>query len=391
MNLLRRSRAPCSPAAAAAFLFAAAAAVLPAAAFRVSRQLAPPGGPPGGPPGAPLGAPPTLMGPPQSPKASQFASPLLKSKARQILKAQQPAASQEAVVDGEWVNGKSVKEWKVKRSIYQALHMAMAEELERDPTVCIIGEDVGHYGGSYKATRELHLRHGNFRCLDTPICENTFLGLGVGAAMAGLRPVVEGMNLAFLLLAFNQLCNNAGMVRATSGGQFRVPLVVRGPGGVGRQLGPEHSQRVEAYLMAVPGLKLVACSTPYNARGLLKTAIREDNPVVFFEHVLNYSNSDFIPLMPYTLSLDKAEQVAAGEDLTLLCYGRLRQVAAAATQQLQQLSVVENCYEDLLMPPVRLSTKDIPTPYSKELEEATIITPADVVNAALWMLSANRK
>ena len=114
------------------------------------------------------------------------------------------------------------------------------------------GEDVGHYGGSYKATKDLHYYFGNFRCLDTPICENTFLGLGVGAAMHGLRPIVEGMNIVFLLLGFNQISNNAGMIRATSGGQFNVPLVIRGPGGVGKQLGPEHSQRIEAYLLVNP-------------------------------------------------------------------------------------------------------------------------------------------
>lgn len=111
------------------------------------------------------------------------------------------------------------------------------------------GEDVGHYGGSYKVTKDLHFRFGNLRVLDTPICENAFLGMGVGAAMHGLRPVVEGMNMGFLLLGFNQISNNAGMVRATSGGAMSVPMVIRGPGGVGKQLGPEHSQRIEAYLM----------------------------------------------------------------------------------------------------------------------------------------------
>ncbi|CDJ61582.1 pyruvate dehydrogenase E1 beta subunit, putative [Eimeria maxima] len=346
----------------------------------------------------------------------------------------------EAVVSGEYVNGKSVKEWTVKRSLYQALHMAMAEEMERDPRVCVIGEDVGHYGGSYKATKDLHYRYGNFRCLDTPICENTFLGLGVGAAIHGLRPIVEGMNMGFLLLGFNQISNNAGMLRATSGGQFNVPLVIRGPGGVGKQLGPEHSQRIEAYLLAIPGLKMVACSTPRNARGLLKSAIREDNPVVFFEHVLTYGIQEEIPLLPYTQQLDKAEIVKEGKDITILSYSKLRHVAMHAAQTLNNnmnidaevidlislkpldintikqsikktkrclildessrtggigaeifTQVVENCYEDLLLPPVRLCTKDIPTPYAKELEESTIVNHDDVVNAALWMVSAPSK
>ncbi|PFH31096.1 pyruvate dehydrogenase complex subunit PD-HE1Beta [Besnoitia besnoiti] len=341
----------------------------------------------------------------------------------------------EAVVDGELVNGKSVRDWKVERSLYQALHMALAEEMDRDRSVCVMGEDVGHYGGSYKVTRELHARFGNFRCMDTPICENTFTGMAVGAAMNGLRPVVEGMNMGFLLLAFNQISNNAGMVRYTSGGAFDVPIVIRGPGGVGKQLGPEHSQRIEAYLMAVPGLKIVACSTPYNARGLLKSAIRENNPVVFFEHVLTYNIKEEIPLLPYTLPLDKAEVPREGKDVTVLAYGKLRHVALEAAEQLAGLGlsaevvdlislkpldmatiqssirktgrciildessrtggiggeifaqVMENCADDLLEVPVRLATKDIPTPYAAKLEEATIVTPEDVVNSALWLVS----
>ncbi|KAL8439510.1 hypothetical protein Efla_001441 [Eimeria flavescens] len=322
---------------------------------------------------------------------------LQRAKTSQLLKAQRQAApSVGAEVSGEFVNGKSVKDWTVKRSIYQALHMALAEELERDPRVCII-------------------------------------------AMHGLRPVVEGMNMGFLLLAFNQISNNAGMVRATSGGQFDVPLVIRGPGGVGKQLGPEHSQRIEAYLLAVPGLKLVACSTPRNARGLLKSAIREDNPVVFFEHVLTYGITEEIPLLPYTQPLDKAEIALEGEDVTILAYSKLRHVALEAAKTLEKLGihpevvdlislkpldiqtikqsikktgkclildessrtggiggevftqVVENCFEDLLLPPVRLATKDIPTPYARVLEEAAIITKEDVINSVLWMVSTGRK
>ncbi|KFG51843.1 pyruvate dehydrogenase complex subunit PD-HE1Beta, partial [Toxoplasma gondii p89] len=299
----------------------------------------------------------------------------------------------------------------------------------------LTGEDVGHYGGSYKVTKDFHARFGNYRCMDTPICENTFTGMAIGAAMNGLRPVVEGMNMGFLLLAFNQIANNAGMVRYTSGGAFDVPVVIRGPGGVGKQLGPEHSQRIEAYLMAVPGLKIVACSTPYNARGLLKSAIRENNPVVFFEHVLTYNIKEEIPLLPYTLPLDKAEVARQGTDITVLAYGKLRHVALDAAQHLEQLGlsaevvdlislkpldmesiqtsikktgrciildessrtggiggeiftqVMENCADDLLEVPVRLATKDIPTPYAAKLEEATIVTPQDVVNSALWLVS----
>jgi len=193
-----------------------------------------------------------------------------------------PDQRRSAIVDGDKVDGISVKDWKVERTMFQALHMAVAEEMEKDPTVCVIGEDVGHYGGSYKVTQDLHYRYGNLRLFDTPIVENTFTGMGVGAALSGLRPIVEGMNMGFLLLAFNQISNNAGMMRYTSGGNVQIPMVIRGPGGIGKQLGAEHSQRIEAYLQPVPGLKIVACSTPRNARGLLKAAIRDNNPVVFF-------------------------------------------------------------------------------------------------------------
>ena len=173
--------------------------------------------------------------------------------------------------------------------MFNALREATDEEMARDPSVCVMGEDVGHYGGSYKVTKDLCQKYGDLRVLDTPIAENSFSGMAVGAAMTGLRPIIEGMNMGFLLLAFNQIANNAGMLRYTSGGNFKIPLVIRGPGGVGRQLGAEHSQRLEAYFHAVPGLKIVACSTAYNAKGLLKAAIRDDNPVLFFEHVLLYN------------------------------------------------------------------------------------------------------
>ncbi|MBA0568789.1 hypothetical protein Golob_006257, partial [Gossypium lobatum] len=125
--------------------------------------------------------------------------------------------------------------------------------MERDPRVCVMGEDVGHYGGSYKVTKGLATKFGDLRVLDTPIAENSFTGMGIGAAMTGLRPVVEGMNMGFLLLAFNQISNNCGMLHYTSGGQFTIPIVIRGPGGVGRQLGAEHSQRLESYFQSVPG------------------------------------------------------------------------------------------------------------------------------------------
>jgi pyruvate dehydrogenase E1 component beta subunit len=179
--------------------------------------------------------------------------------------------------------------------LFNALREAIDEEMGRDETVFVLGEDVGHYGGSYKVTKDLYDKYGEWRVLDTPIAENSFTGMAVGAAMTGLRPIIEGMNMGFLLLAFNQIANNAGMLRYTSGGNYKIPMVIRGPGGVGRQLGAEHSQRLEAYFQAVPGLKIVACSTAYNAKGLLKSAIRDNNPVLFFEHVLLYNLKEDLP------------------------------------------------------------------------------------------------
>lgn len=318
--------------------------------------------------------------------------------------------------------------------LFDALREATDEEMDRDKTVFVLGEDVGHYGGSYKVTRDLHIKYGDIRVLDTPIAENSFMGMAVGAAMTGLKPIVEGMNMSFLLLAFNQISNNAGMLRYTSGGNFKIPLVIRGPGGVGKQLGAEHSQRLEAYFQAIPGLKIVACSTPYNAKGLLKSAIRDQNPVIFFEHVLLYNLQDDIPNDEYFLPLDKAEIVSSGEDITIVTYSRMRYHVLKAAETLvsdnyspeiidlislkpididtiisslrktNRLLIVEECmktggiaaeiiaqvnddYFDLLDAPIiRLSSQDIPTPYNGNLEKATVIQPQQIVEAAKKLL-----
>jgi pyruvate dehydrogenase E1 component beta subunit len=302
--------------------------------------------------------------------------------------------------------------------LFNALREAIDEEMARDPNVCVMGEDVGHYGGSYKVTKDLYQKYGELRVLDTPIAENAFTGMAVGAAMTGLRPIVEGMNMGFLLLAFNQISNNMGMLRYTSGGNYTIPTVVRGPGGVGRQLGAEHSQRLEAYFHAVPGIKIVACSTPTNAKGLMKAAIRDNNPVVFFEHVLLYNLSEEIPAGEYVCALDQAEIVRSGKDLTILTYSRMRHHCLKAVQQLEaegidvelidlislkpfdletisasirkthrviiveECMITENCFDELDVRPVRLSSQDIPTPYNGKLENLTIIQPHQIVTAA---------
>ena len=316
-----------------------------------------------------------------------------------------------------------------KTFLFEALHAATDEEMGRDPKVLVIGEDVGHYGGSYKVTKDLHTKYGDLRILDTPIAENSFTGLAIGAAMTGLKPIIEGMNMSFLLLAFNQIANNVGMLRYTSGGNFHLPLVIRGPGGIGRLLGPEHSQRLEAYFQGIPGLRIVACSTPYNAKGLLKSAIRSENPVIFFEHVLLYNLQEEIPSEEYTLPLNKAEVVKKGEDITILTYSRMRynvlqavdtlvdqnydpeiidlislkpldmETIATSIRKTHKVIIVEECmrtggigaeltaqiieqlFDQLDAPVIRLSSQDIPTPYNGTLEQATIVQPNQIVNA----------
>jgi pyruvate dehydrogenase E1 component beta subunit len=320
--------------------------------------------------------------------------------------------------------------------LFNALRQAIDEEMARDDRVFVLGEDVGHYGGSYKVTKDLYKKYGDLRVLDTPIAENSFTGMAVGAAMTGLRPIIEGMNMGFLLLAFNQIANNAGMLRYTSGGNFKIPMVIRGPGGVGRQLGAEHSQRLEAYFHAVPGLKIVACSTPYNAKGLMKSAIRDENPVLFFEHVLLYNLKDTLPEREYVVPLNKAEIVRPGKDVTLLTYSRMRHHCLQALKPLEQegydpeiidlislkpfdmetisasirkthrVIIVEECmktggiaaelialineqlFDELDAPVVRLSSQDIPTPYNGMLERLTIVQPPQIVEAVKRMLNA---
>ena len=239
--------------------------------------------------------------------------------------------------------------------LFDALREATDEEMDRDSSVFVLGEDVGHYGGSYKVTKDLHVKYGDIRVLDTPIAENSFMGMAIGAAMTGLRPVVEGMNMSFLLLAFNQISNNAGMLRYTSGGNFKIPLVIRGPGGVGRQLGAEHSQRLEAYFQAIPGLKIVACSTPYNAKGLLKSAIRDDNPVILFEHVLLYNLKDDVPDTDYFLPLNKAEIVSNGDDVTIVTYSRMRHHVIEAVNLLSEDNICPEVIDLISLKPIDLS------------------------------------
>jgi pyruvate dehydrogenase E1 component beta subunit len=177
----------------------------------------------------------------------------------------------------------------------QALNEALAEELERDPNVFLMGEEVAEYNGAYKVSQGLLDRFGPRRVIDTPISENGFAGLGVGAAMVGLRPIIEFMTFNFSLVAIDQIINNAAKIYQMSGGQFHVPIVFRGPGGPAVQVGSQHSQALESYYAHVPGIKVVMPSTAFDAKGLLKSAIRDDNPVVFMEGETLYNTTWEVP------------------------------------------------------------------------------------------------
>src|SRR6187455_2488829 len=177
----------------------------------------------------------------------------------------------------------------------QALRQAMVEEMERDENVFLLGEEVGDYNGAYKVSEGMLAKFGPRRVFDTPISEAGFCGLGIGAAMCGLRPIIELMSWSFSFVAFDQLVNNAANVRYMSGGQFKVPIVFRGGGGIAHQLGATHSHRVDILYSRVPGLVVVAPSTPYDAKGLLKTAIRCDDPVMFLESELMLNDRGEVP------------------------------------------------------------------------------------------------
>src|SRR5438132_5417894 len=175
----------------------------------------------------------------------------------------------------------------------------MSEEMERDPSVFLMGEEVGHYQGAYKVSQGMLQRFGEQRVIDTPIAECGFVGVGVGAAMVGLRPIVELMTFNFSLVAIDQIINNAAKIRSMSGGQFSVPIVIRGAGGAAHQLGAQHSQSTEAMFTNWPGLKVVMPSNPADAKGLLKASIRDDDPVIFIEGELMYGDQGEVPAGEY--------------------------------------------------------------------------------------------
>jgi pyruvate dehydrogenase E1 component beta subunit len=220
-----------------------------------------------------------------------------------------------------------------------ALNQALREEMRRDPDVFLMGEEVGVYQGAYKVSRGLLEEFGPDRIVDTPITELGFSGVGVGAALVGLRPIIEVMTWNFALLALDQIVNSAAKMRYMSGGQVGVPMVVRGPGGAALQLGAQHSQAFEAYYAHIPGLKVVAPATPYDAKGLLKSAIRDDDPVIFIEGEMLYNAKGEVPEDEYLVPIGLADIKRPGDAVTLVCHSKTVGVALKAADELAGMGI----------------------------------------------------
>jgi pyruvate/2-oxoglutarate/acetoin dehydrogenase E1 component len=319
----------------------------------------------------------------------------------------------------------------------EALNQAMREEMRRDKRVFLIGEEVGYYQGAFKVSKGFVEEFGPQRVLDTPITEAGFTGLAVGAAMAGLHPVVELMTFNFGILALDQIVNNAAKVRYMSGGQLAAPIVIRGPGSAAHQLGAQHSQSLEAWFCHVPGLIVMAPATPQDAKGLLKSAIREPNPVIFIEAQLLYGTKGEVQDGDYTIPIGRAEVKRAGEDVTVVAYSKMLLVALQAAEELARdgisvevvdprtlkpldldciaasvkktgrLVIVEEgwrcaglgaqiaesvysaAFDALDAPIVRVTGEDVPMPYARPLEDAAIPDPAKVAAAIRGLLNGS--
>lgn len=312
----------------------------------------------------------------------------------------------------------------------QALNEALSEELERDNTVFLIGEEVGEYGGAFKVSQGLLKKFGPERIIDTPISEAAFTGLAVGAAMYGLRPIVEFMDWSFALVAFDQIINNAGSIRFMSGGQFNFPIVFRGPSGGGTQIGATHSHALENWLANVPTFTVINPAFPADAKGLLKSAIRSNNPVCFFEGERLYGIQGDVPEeKDFLVPIGKAQIVTEGKDVTVLSSGFSTHVVlqaletlskenisvemidlrtikpydfdlvASSLQKTNRLVIVEEgkpfagwgaqiaydvqhlLFDELDAPIYRVSNLDIPNPYNGKLEQEILPNPLRVIQA----------
>jgi pyruvate dehydrogenase E1 component beta subunit len=306
-------------------------------------------------------------------------------------------------------------------SIREALNQAMAEEMERDPNVFLMGEEVGLYNGAYKVSQGLLDKFGPERVVDTPISECGFAGVGIGAAMTGLRPIVEMMTFNFALQAIDQLINNAAKMFLMSGGQFNIPIVLRGPNGAAHMLAAQHSQSFESFYSHVPGLKVVTYSDPKDAKGLLKTAIRDDDPVIFLESEATYGMKGDVPDEEYLIPLGKGAIKRPGNDITIVSWSKMvplvalkvadelqkegieaevvdprtlkpldEDVIVRSVKKTNRLVIIEEnfkfcgvgaeiaeriykiCYDDLDAPVERVTSLDVPMPYSHSLENVVL-------------------
>jgi pyruvate/2-oxoglutarate/acetoin dehydrogenase E1 component len=313
----------------------------------------------------------------------------------------------------------------------EALNEALHEEMARDASVCVLGEDVGHYGGPFQVTRGLFEKYGKKRVRDTPISEAGFTGIAVGAAMTGLRPVAELLYIDFSTLAMDQIINQAAKARYMFGGKARVPLVIRTQGGGGRGNAAQHSQSLEMWYVHAPGLIVIQPATPHDAKGLLKSAIRDDNPVIFIEHKLLYNTSGPVPDEEYVIPIGVADVKRSGEDVTIVATSRMVLFALDAADELARrgidaevidprtlkpldidtiirsvektgrLVVVNEghrtggftaevaarmqreAFDWLDAPIMQVATEDVPLPYNGRLELEAIPNPQDIVDAAL--------
>jgi len=221
-------------------------------------------------------------------------------------------------------------------ALRDALREGMSEEMRRDESVFLMGEEVAEYNGAYKVSKGMLDEFGSKRVIDTPIAELGFAGIGVGAAMNGLRPIVEFMTWNFAVLAFDQIVNNAAKTLSQSAGQFACPIVFRGPSGAAGQLGQQHSQTFESWLANCPGLKVISTCDPYDAKGLIKSAIRDSDPICFMESEVMYGHEGEVPEEEYTIPIGLAEVKRVGTDVTIVSYNKMMEVAKKAAAELEK-------------------------------------------------------
>lgn len=312
----------------------------------------------------------------------------------------------------------------------EALNQALREELERDERIFIMGEEVGYFGGAFKVTDGLLAVYGEKRVRDTPISELTITGAGIGAAMGGLKPIVELMTVNFGLLALDQIVNNAAKMHYMFGGHAKVPVVIRAPQGAGHQLGAQHSQSLEAYFLHCPGLRVVIPATPADAKGLLKTAVRQEDPVIFLEHESLYGVKGEVPEGEHLTPFGQANVMREGKDVTVVSYSKCVYDSMAAADALENegidaevidlrtlnpldigtvvesvkktgkaiivyegwrtggagaeiaAQIYEAAFDHLDAPVERVATLDTPIPYNARLERAALPSAADIVRVA---------